>query len=291
MHQLDIFADSRDCMLANALAEALAGADIAASLAAAATLRDEFPGDRHLAPAAHLIDALQAEQQAGDTPFADTGSAAAARQHLQHKLQPAALDMLGTEGAQRWLATRWQALARRARTLPFDGASTELHAAALFLQGRGWAAAAAAVQGIESWRRKPQPLAWAVQAGWHLDGPDSVWLLLAELAWMAPQRLPTLLALLPDPRLHKLARGFEGAFDTEPGWAWWPAWLLVEQPLLAAVLQSAQPGADTDAERGFRLVLALLRAERQGRHHDRVAQRQQLKDLHPALFAAYMATR
>nr|MBP6765158.1 hypothetical protein [Rubrivivax sp.] len=146
MQQLDIFADSRDCALANTLAEALAGADIAASLAAAAALRDEFPGDRHLAPAAHLIQALQADQQAGDTPFADASSAAAARQHLQHTLQPAALDMLGTEGAKRWLATRWQALARRARTLPFDGASSEIHAAALFLQGHDWAAAAAAVQ-------------------------------------------------------------------------------------------------------------------------------------------------
>ncbi len=291
MQQLDIFADSRDRVLADTLAEALAGAEIDTARAAAEALRREFPDDRHLAPAALLVEALQAEQHTGDAPWPDAAAALAARHHLEHALHPAALAMLGRAGAGPWLARRWQTLARRARALPFAPACAAAHAAALWLQGGDWAAAAAAVQGIESWRRKPQALAWMAQAGWQLHGPDRTWPLLAELAWMAPQRLPGLLALLPDPRLHRLARAFEGAFDTAPDWAWWPAWLLVEQPLLAAALEPAETAAEAAPERGFRLVLSLLRLERQGRHHDIVALRRALQALHLPLFAAYMATR
>ena len=73
--------------------------------------------------------------------------------------------------------------------------------------------------------------------------------------------------------------------------SWRPAWLLVEQPLLTAPLDRAQTAAEAAPERGFKLVLSLLRLERQGRHPDIVAQRRQLQALHPALFAIYMGTR
>ena len=291
MHQLDIFADSRDRVLLNTLADALVQGDRAASHAAIAALRSEFPDDRHLEPAALLIDALDGEAMAGDSPVADAAAALAGRNLIDTLLHGAARTVLGREAALPWLAIRWLALARRARALSFNPACTEAHAAALWLQGRAWAEAADAVRGIESWRRKPQPLAWMAQATWHLSGPDSAWPLLTELAWLAPQRLQPLLALLPDPRLHKLARKFEDAFDTAPDWAWWPAWLLVEQPLLAAPLDSAQTAAEAAPERGFKLVQSLLRLERQGRHPDIVALRRQLQALHPALLKIYMSTR
>ena len=291
MHQLDIFADSRDRVLLNNLADALVQGDRAASHAAIAALRSEFPDDRHLGPAILLINALDGEALAGDSPVADAAAALAARDPIDTLLHDAARTVLGREAAPHWLTIRWLAVARRARALPFNPACTEAHAAALWLQGRAWAEAADAVRGIESWRRKPQPLAWMAQATWHLSGPDSAWPLLAELAWLAPQRLQPLLALMPDPRLHKLARKFEDAFDTAPDWAWWPAWLLVEQPLLAAPLDSAQTAAEAAPERGFKLVQSLLRLERQGRHPDIVAQRRQLQALQPALLTIYMSTR
>ena len=291
MQQLDIFADSRDRVLLNTLADALVQGDRAAAHDAIATLRSEFPDDRHLGPAALLIDALDCEALAGDSPLADAAAALAVHCHIDTLLHDAARTVLGREAAPHWLTIRWLSLARRARALPFDPTCSEAHAAALCLQGCAWAEAAAAVRGIESWRRKPQPLTWMAQASWHLSGPASAWPLLAELAWLAPQRLQPLLALLPDPRLHKLARKFEDAFDTAPDWAWWPAWLLVEQPLLAEPLDSAQTAAEAAPERGFKLVLSLLRLERQGRHTDIVALRRQLQALQPALFAIYMSTR
>ena len=136
MQQLDIFADSRDRVLLNTLADALVQGDRAAAHAAIATLRTEFPVDRHLGPAALLIDALDGEAVAGDSPVADAAAALAVHRHIDTLLHDAARTVLGREAAPLWLTIRWLALARRARALPFDPACTEAHAAALCLQGR-----------------------------------------------------------------------------------------------------------------------------------------------------------
>ena len=316
MQQLDIFNDSRDRVLVNHLAEAIAQGALEASRAAESVLRHEFPGDRHLPAAAVLIDHLALEVQAAATPLADPATALAARQALAGAVHGAAHAMLGHKAAGDWLAARWCALARRAVALPYLASCADAHAAALFIQGRAWADAAQAVAGIESWRRQPQALDWMAQAQWRLRGADATWPLVAELAWLAPQRLPALLTGLGDPRLHKLMRAFE-AFDAgdvagdvvddvdvvdadeaagraasaAAAWRWWPAWLLVEQPLLAAPLDGTQTAGAAAPERAFKLMQSLLRLERQGRHHDIVALRRELQGLHAALFAAYMAPR
>ena len=295
MHQLDIFADSRDRVLVNRLAEALCAADLQQAHIAGAALAAEYPADRHLPSAATLIDALALESQHAAMALPRAADAQSAQDHLLHTLTPAALLVLGADAAKPWLEQRWQALARRAAALPFDPQMTDCHASALWLRGRCWAEAERAATAIESWRRKPTPLAWVAQARWHLQGPDAAWPLLAEVAWLAPQRLPAVLSELPDPALHKWARQFEDSAlaDDESGldWRWWPAWLLVEQPLLDAPLQAAVTDGVQQPEAGFKLLQALLRAERQGRQHEGVALRRQLQALQPALFRAYMATR
>ena len=261
MRQLDIFADSHDRVLINRLAEALCDGAPAPVEQALAELVQGFPADRHLASASVLLQALAEEQAQGPAPLPHHGAAAQARELLAGRVSTAALEVLGSDAAKLWLAQRWQALARRAQTLPFDGESAALHgthAVELWLHGRAWVEAEQAAIAIESWRRKPAPLAWVAQARWQLMGPDATWPLLAELAWLAPQRLVTLLPLLPDPTLHKLTRGFEGVGLDDPDgktdWRWWPAWLLVEQPLLAAPLQAAQTNAEAPPEAGFKLV-------------------------------------
>ena len=146
MQQLDIFADSRDRVLLNTLADALVQGDRAAAHAAMAALRSEFPDDRQLGPATVLIDALDGEALAAHSPVADAVAALAARRPIDTLLHDAARTVLGREAAPHWLTIRWLALARRARALPFDPACTEAHAAALWLQGRAWAEAALQAQ-------------------------------------------------------------------------------------------------------------------------------------------------
>jgi hypothetical protein len=94
--------------------------------------------------------------------------------------------------------------------------------------------------------------------------------------------------------LQRLQRQFDARFeaeDDEHALAWFPAWVLTERPALAPWLGQALPGLQTEPERAMRLLLDLLHLEKQGRQRDLVALRRQLRDLQPALFRAYMATR
>ena len=295
MQQLDIFNDTRDQQLRSDLIAAVAACNLAAAQHAHQALAAEYPDDAALATAACLMEALSS---ATDTVFANLSEALAARARLQGVLSPAAAELFGREGCMAWLRTQWRLLAQRARTLPFDAHPPECHSAALWLQGCAWTEAANAVAGIESWRRIPQPLAWMLLARCEQTGIDGVWPLLAELCWLAPERAGQLLPTLPDTRLRKQLLRFEVDCDEDgaPGdgaarWAWLPAWLLVDQPLLAEPLAAAQPTRHDAPERALLLVQSLLRLERQGRHTDVVAHRRELLGLSPWLFSIYMKTR
>lgn len=297
--QLDIFDDSRDLALRNDIAQALLRGDLQAAEDSTATLRAEFGTDPALASAGLLIEHLRSQAAAAPAPFPDVATVLERREYIETVLRHAANELMGPADARTWLARQWHALAQLARPLPWHAEQPQAHAASLFLQARDWADAAEAVRGIASWRRIPQPLLWMTQACWHVQGADAAWPLLAEALWMAPGRARTLLAQLPDKPLARVARRFENEFepgDDSPGdrdWAWLPAFALVDQPTLAEVLAGASSDADADAAaiRGFRLVAALLRLERAGRHHDIVEHRRQLKSLNERLFALYMRTR
>lgn len=313
MQQLDIFDDGRDSQLLNRLADAVrAGASATVALALQA-LQTEFPDDRHLPAAAALLACLNDETAGPASRFVNVDDARQALAWFTQQLTPAAIRVLGQADARAWLAQRCKRLAARSAGLAYGSDSKDVHAAALWLRAGAWADAAQAVQGIESWRRRPTPLGWMAQARSQLEGADAAWPLVAELAWLRPGHVPGLVAVLPHPEFSKLARRFEAAngawLDADDGstasasqaiepagaegahWAWWPAWLLVEQPLLWRPLSAAQAQRDGPAERAFQLMLALLHLERRGNHHELIAHRKQLHGLSPALFAAYMATR
>lgn len=95
-------------------------------------------------------------------------------------------------------------------------------------------------------------------------------------------------------RIVRLHRRFEAEFDNASAavdMTWFPAWLLTQAPALARHLAQAQRCQHSPPEQGMRLLLELLGLERQGRHHDLVQRRRALRDVHAALYAAYMATR
>lgn len=293
--QLDLFAHSTDVMLRNDLIDAVMSRDAAAAQRALEALAAGCPDDLALVEAPCLV----AELVVGVAPaFDDPVTAAAAVTWMDEQIAPAAFRLLGASASAAWLRLCWCDLARRAATLPFTPADSATHAAALWLRAGDWAAAAAAVESVESWRRIPLPLVWMAQARWYRLGSDAVWPLLAELAWIAPQRLPGLLRSLPDTRLHRLLRRFETDFavDTdlhaEPAkWAWFPAWALVDDPQLAQPMASAEATDSSSAQQGYVLVRSLQHLERQGRHSDIVGARQRLRGLSPALFASYMRVR
>ncbi len=290
--QLDIFADSRDVALRNDLVQALLDADVSGALRAAAALQAAFPGDAVLAPATRLIEHLQVAQGPGAAQRLQAAAVADARSRLDGPLTAAARAVLGDESAP-WLAGRWRALAQQAAGIAWHPAHADAHAAGLYLRAQAWTLAADAVAGTASWRRIPQPLLWMAEARWRGAGADAAWPLLAEALWLAPARAADLVQALADPTLSRLAARFEECFEPAKGadWAWLPAFALVERPLLAGPLATAEPPADEAPAEAFKTVAALLRLERQGRHHEIVAQRARLKALSGPLMKAYMATR
>ncbi len=290
--QLDIFADSRDVMLRNDAIEALLRRDTHAATAALRALADFEPQHDALGSLGILVSALA---PAPSTAFAKHAEASAARHAMASSIVPAAQAVLRAE-ATRWLAPLWRHLAERAAALPFRADVTEAHAAPLWLLAGEPTTAAKAVQGIESWRRIPTALAWMAQARHAIDGLDAVWPLLAELAWLAPARFEQCARTLADPLLQRLMRRFEAELEMDADnnielLAWFPAWLLNDQPALLPRLREAEPGLGSEAERTFRLIGKLLGLERQGRHADLIESRKHLRGLQPALYAVYMRTR
>ncbi len=289
--QLDIFEHSRDLMLRNDVLHALQRRDAAAAQTAMAQLQAEYPFDAALPDLGRLQHALA---RSSAPAFADHAAASQALRQLRDELAPAAQRLLGTADGNAWMRPVWRQSARQVAALEFRAEQADDDAAALWLLAGDAASAATAVERIESWRRIPAPLEWMCEARWRLQGLDASWGLLAELAWLAPTRLDALLQRLADPLLQRLRRQFDAGFEAEgdaPAMAWFPAWVLTEKPALAPLLGQAQPGLQTDAERAMRLLLDLLHLERQGRQRDLVEQRRHLRDLQPALFRAYMATR
>jgi hypothetical protein len=291
--QLDIFDDGRDLALRNDIAQALLHGDWRAAQQGVDALRAEFGDAPALAPATRLIEHLRWQEAASSPLVVDACVVLELRQRIERLLAPAATDLMGPADAQAWLARQWHWLAELAQPLPWRAEEQQVHAASLYLRAGEWAAAADAVRAIASWRRIPQPLLWMTQACWHLQRADAAWPLLAESLWLASGRAKALIAHLPDKPLLRLARRFEAEFEPEDDdrWAWLPAWALIDQATLAEVLSGASSDAEVPAVRGFRLVIALLRLERAGRHHDIVEHRRRLKSLDARLFALYMRTR
>ena len=300
--QLDIFEHSRDIMLRNDVLHALERGDVAEAAAAWQRFTGEYPLDISLHPLDVLIAAL-AQRTADVFPHHD--ALRETRLRLIDEVEPAALRLFGEAAGRAWLVPLWRQTAERAAPLAFIAGKNEDHAAPLWLRAGEWAQATSAVEGIESWRRIPAPLAWMAEARCRLGaaaardgGLEANWGLLAELAWLSPARFDALTQGLADPMLARLRKKFDASFEGTvesagdvDDLAWFPAWVLTEEPGLARCLGQAHPSLNTEPERATRLMLDLLSLERQGRHHDMVAKRKLLRDASASLYAAYMKTR
>jgi hypothetical protein len=253
--QLDIFDHSRDIMLRNDVVDALERRDASTARAAWLIFSKEFPLDDTLSPLAVLIDALEHRTCAS---FLDHGAVSDARRLLNSEIAPAAVRTFGKKAGATWLAPLWQEMAQRSAQLSFRPDRSE------------------------------------AEARYRVYGLEGAWALLAELAWLSPGRFDRLTKRLADPPLEKLRNRFDASFEGDgevADLAWFPAWVLTEKPGLSRLLGETQHSLHSAPEQAMRLLLELLGLERQGRHHDMVERRKALRDVHPSLYAAYMATR
>lgn len=289
--QLDIFENSRDVMLRNDVVHALERRDAAMARLAWEALVREYPNDPSLLDSLVLVEAIDASSTSA---FRDHEALCLARRAVESDTEPTALRLFGAGAAAAWLGPLWQELAQRGAPLAFRADRDEDHCVPLWLRAGNWKAAADAVTAIESWRRIPAPLAWMSEARIHLLGLKATWALLAELAWLSPRRFDELVQRSGDPVLQPLVRKFTASFEgvgDESDLAWFPAWVLTDRTDLAEHLDAAKASQKSSPEQAMRTLLELLRLERQGRHHDIVARRKTLRDLHLSLYTAYMRTR
>lgn len=287
--QLDIFEHSRDVVLRNAVIDALRERDTGACAQALAALAAECGADT-LLPAFRIL--CKKLHSPIPKPLARE-VAIAVLEELDDAIAPAAHAVFGKE-AQAWLSPLCAELAASIADYPFDSGHESLHAAPLLLHAGRWMEASACIEAIASWRRQPAPLAWMIEARCHTAGFNALMPLLAELAWMAPQRAQVLAPRLELPALDRLVRNFDAEFEgagTPDDFTWFPAWALIADSRLEAYLRLSQAGANTRAEYCARIVLDLLLFERQGRHAELIESRRKLRELHPALFARYMQGR
>ncbi len=287
--QLDIFEHSRDVVLRNAVIDALRRRDSDACARAVAALAAEYGADPLLPAFGLLCEKLRSPIP---NPIAREAATAILRE-TEGAVAAAAHDVFG-KSAHAWLAPLWAELAAAIADYPVDSRHEALHAAPVLLRAGRWADAAAHIEGIASWRRQPASLAWMIEARCRMAGFDAIWPLLAELAWMAPQRAQALVRRLDLPELEGLVRGFDAEFEgegTADDFAWFPAWALIADSRRAESLRLAQEGTNAQPERCARIVLGLFALERQGRHAELVDGRRKLREAHPALFARYMQER
>lgn len=288
--QLDIFEHSRDVMLKNDVVDALKCRDVTGARASRAALVREYPDIFCLTDLDKMIDAL-----GKPSPRIQTHQAlATARQWLANSVEPATCRVLGSRAGHVWVSPLWKDLATSAAALPFHPDTPDDHGAPIWLHIGDWVDAAAVVKTIESWRRKPIPLSWMLQANLALAGLQSNLGMLAELAWISPRRLNDVVSATTEPLIKQLVKAFEAGFtgfESTEDLVWFPAWVLTERPNFAASFALAQPSNHSPGGKAMRIMIALLGLERQGRHHDIVTERKHLKDLNEALFMAYMKSR
>lgn len=288
--QLDLFEDSRNVILRNEVIAALSQRDGAACEGAIEVLAAEYADDLRL-PAFRLL--CQTLRSTLPVPLGREAAGAIMQDYDDGAIAVAAREVFGQD-AEDWLSPLWEKLAKAIADYPFDPANETLHAAPALLRGGHWEAALACVEGIDSWRRQPAPLAWMIEAKCRIDGVYAIWPLLAELAWMAPPGAQALVPRLAQPELNRLVSCFDKEFEgegTAEDFAWFPAWALVAAGGLAEPLRQAEAGADSPPERCTRIVLNLLTLERQGRHAELIEGRKKLRAAHPGLFARYMQIR
>lgn len=285
--QLDLFEDSRNVTLNNAVVAAFAAHDRGAVALAISALRNEFPQHHDLASHDQLLEQLNDFRCKPQPTNLNT-----CQQQLIHAILPLAERLFGATQAIIWARPLWADLAQAAAPSSYDNAHPDIYAAPLWLAAGAPAKARSAVEKIPSWHRIPAPLAWMSEIEIKHGAPETWWPLLAELAWLAPERLKSLLVTAPV-AVNRLKLRFLAEFENNGehhDLAWFPAWLLIHHRELRDLLRPAQPSQNEPA-RAFFLLLDLLHLEKTGQQAAQIPQRTKLRALAPDIFADYMRSR
>jgi len=288
--QLDLFLDSRAVALANEAIDALSARDAVRAPVSLDRLRREGPDH----PALPALETLAGALAGWRKPDTDPAAIVRAVQWLDNEIAPAAERVLGP-AALAFVGGFFRDLADAARGLAYEPARATAHRAWLCLRCGDWGEAEEAAGAIAGSAQNPDALHWLCVTRYRRHGLAAARSSLFALAWHAPHRLPSVLAELGDELLDGEWRAFEHACEWEtleeaelP--AWFPAWYLLEHPVVGKELSGAA-FPDSPAANAACLLVELVELERQGHQRRLVGQRERLRRLNPEFFSLYMARR
>ena len=250
--QLDLFIDSAQTAAVNALLYALTARDAGKARGALARLvrmnRDH--GQRFHASA--LISSLEAPAPVRPERGLEQ------LERMEREWIPAASALLGARRRD-FLAPLWRDIGRALDSAPFDPSHPERHATRAYREGLDWERLRRSVLAVPGYENEPALLVQLAEAHWRLrDRVKAIesWFALCHLAPEAFERLIDA-AEFPDWALRSawrvaLEQDLEHAMIPER----FPAWMLIEEPGLAAALVPRY--SDDDPSRAFDAVMALL---------------------------------
>lgn len=280
MKQLDLFRDNPTVSLANALREALMDEDTLAATIACRALADYDASHHWLPHARTLIAALQAPVPT------NKAEGLADMTRLEEGWTQAADAVLGDDSRD-VLQRKWRAVGDALSGGPFDPGCPDLHASYAYAKCEDWASVERCIRAVPDFSTRPILLTRLAEAIWRqrrLIDAAGFWF---DLCWSDPDRFQGLMdrGAIPDPNFREGWERWQDAdLGPESSTAWFPAWMLVREPWIAAV--TPRPGTDAPAQAAF----AILRELTIGDGED-IELRRQLRHLHPDLLAGFLARR
>jgi len=288
--QLDLFLDSQAVTLANQTIAALSAGDAGLAATSLATLHCEAPDYPNL----RALDTLTRALAEWRRPAANPAAIAETVTWFDREIGPAAKLGLGP-AAQAFVGAFFRDLAEVARGVAYEAMHPMAHSASLCLRCGEWAGAEEAARAIPRANQTPDALHWLCVARYRRRGLAAARSSLFALAWHEPQRVASILTELGDELLDRDWQAFEGACEWEnvetaqlP--AWFPAWFVLEHPVVAKELENAE-FPDSPPANAVRLLLHIIELERHGNWRTLAVQREQLRGVSPDLFAVYMRRR
>ncbi len=280
MRQLDLFHDNPRTRARNELRDALSAHDAGRSRTALEQLTELDPGHDLSTAAQTMIDALEAPAPGASDQGLDR------LRSLEQEWLPAAETLLGRDGSREFLGPAWRDIARAIESLPFDPTRPARHASWAYGQGRDWINVRRSVLTVQGYGAIPVLLARLAEADWRLGNrPQAVshWF---TLCWRSAADFEQLVGKpdFPDEGVAAAWRRAQDDLEPELSPAWFPAWMLLEEPALARQC-AAQEGQDAP-RRAFQVTRALLTTGPE--EPSSLALRRDLQALHPGLLASFL---
>ena len=206
---------------------------------------------------------------------------------MEREWRPAASALLGVRRRD-FLAPLWRDVGRALDPVGFDPHHPERHASRAYREGLDWESLRRAVLAVPGHEKEPVLLARLAEAEWRLRRRAQAIEAWFALCRLAPEEFERLIDApdFPDWALRTAWRlALDSDLDPEISPVWFPAWMLLEEPGLAGVLEPRR--ADDDPSRVFDAVLALL--AHPGVDERSIELRRALEAIHPDLLARYPA--